>query len=173
MPFLTELGQRAAVLAQEREAILSTKLRAEGLVQVDPTRIEQLVLILVDNAAKYSPPGKQITLHSAITNGELLIEVADQGVGIPKADLPLIFERFYRVDKARARKQGGSGLGLSIAKRIVEKHSGRIEAESQLNVGTTMRFYLPLVVMAQQTTTSYSTIGGRLDAPSPSHIKNR
>jgi len=151
MPFLNELGERAAVLAHERQATFSTKLAARGLARFDPSRIEQVVLILVDNATKYSPPGKPITLRSATGNAELIVEVADQGPGIPAADLPLIFERFYRVDKARARKQGGAGLGLSIAKRIIEAHDGRIEAESTPNVGTIMRCYLPLVVMGQPT----------------------
>lgn len=151
MPFLNELGERAAVLAHERKATFNTKLTARGLVRIDPTRIEQVVLILVDNAAKYSSSAKPIILRSATQNAELIVEVADQGSGIPEADLPLIFERFYRVDKARARKQGGFGLGLSIARRIIEAHGGRIEAESTLNVGTVMRCYLPLVVMGQPT----------------------
>jgi signal transduction histidine kinase len=102
------------------------------------------VLNLVDNAAKYSPPGKTITLRSAHHGAEVMIEVADQGPGIPEPDLPLIFERFYRVDKARSRKAGGAGLGLAIAKSIITAHGGRIEAKSVLNQGTKMRIYLPL-----------------------------
>ncbi len=77
-----------------------------------------------------------------------MIEVRDRGPGIPEAELPLVFERFYRVDKARARKLGGAGLGLAIAKTIVERHGGRIEAESEVGKGTTMRLRLPLVAAA-------------------------
>jgi len=103
------------------------------------------VLILVDNAAKYSPAGRPITLRAQIRGNAMVIEVIDQGPGIAAPDLPLVFERFYRVDKARTRKEGGTGLGLAIAKSIIESHGGHIEAESILNQGTTMRFHLPLL----------------------------
>jgi signal transduction histidine kinase len=149
VPFLTELGERASTLAREGGASLRTEVAATGLATIDPSRIEQVVLILVDNAAKYSPAGKMVTLRSTTRGSELIIEVADQGPGISAPDLPLVFERFYRLDKTRSRKQGGAGLGLAIAKSIVEAHGGRIEAESIVNQGTKMRFYLPLMTMSQ------------------------
>jgi signal transduction histidine kinase len=148
-PFLTELADRASVLAHERDSQLHRELVAAGRVQIDRSRIEQVVLILVDNAAKYSPAGKLVTLRSATRGTELIVEVADQGPGIPAPDLPLVFERFYRVDKTRSRKQGGVGLGLAIAKSIIEAHGGRIEVESMLNKGTKMRFYLALAATPQ------------------------
>lgn len=144
---LTELADRSSVLAREYGAEVYLDLTAEGRVQVDRVRIAQAVLNLVDNAAKYSTPGKTITLSSALSGSEVVIEVADEGPGIPEQDLPLIFERFYRVDKARVRKQGGVGLGLAIAKSIIVAHGGRIEAESALSKGTKMRCYLPMAAV--------------------------
>ena len=149
MPFFTELSERARIVAREQEASLHIELAATGLVWIDPAQIMQVVLILVDNAAKYSPGGEPVSLRSRVNGAELVVEVADQGPGIPEAELPLVFERFYRVDKGRSRKQGGAGLGLAIARSIVEAHGGRIEAESTLNKGTRMRFYLPLVTAPQ------------------------
>ncbi len=144
-PLMSDLVGRATVLARERGATLATDIRADGLLHADPNRLEQAVLILVDNAIKYGPPGGTVTLHSAVTRaGELRITVEDEGPGIPKEDLPRVFERFYRVDKARSRRMGGSGLGLPIAKTIVEAHGGHITAESRAGHGTRMSIHLPL-----------------------------
>lgn len=143
-PFLAELAERASMLAHKQGVLFYGELLAAGHVRIDRARIEQAVLILVDNAAKYSLEDKPILLRSATDSKTVIIEVIDQGVGIPSADLPFIFERFYRVDKARSRKQGGTGLGLAIAKSLIEAHGGRIEAESVLHQGTQMRLSLPL-----------------------------
>jgi signal transduction histidine kinase len=107
--------------------------------------MEQAVLILVDNAAKYGPPGGTVTLASFVRSGELHISVEDRGPGIPREELPRIFERFYRLEKARSRRLGGAGLGLPIAKTIVEAHGGRIEAVSRLGGGTKISLCLPLL----------------------------
>lgn len=147
--FLTEFAERASILVRGRGAALQLALDGEGLVRIDRERIAQAVLNLIDNAAKYSPAGKKIMLSSMLKGAEVMIEVADEGSGIPEADLPLIFERFYRVDKARTRKTGGAGLGLAIAKSIIIGHGGRIAAESVLNKGTKMRCYLPLATAPQ------------------------
>ena len=145
-PFMSELAGRAAVLARERGAELATDGRAEGTLRADPNRLEQAVLILVDNAIKYGPPGGTVTLRSGVTRqGQLRITVEDEGPGIPKEDLPRVFERFYRVDKARSRRMGGTGLGLPIAKTIVEAHGGHLTAESRPGQGTRMSIHLPLV----------------------------
>jgi two-component system sensor histidine kinase VicK len=141
------------VLAREYETAVQFDLSAEGVVRIDRTRIVQALLILVDNAAKYSPADATITLRSAQQEGEIVVEVTDRGPGIPAEDLPLIFERFYRVDKARTRKIGGAGLGLAIAKSIITAHGGRIAAESAVNHGTTMRLHLPLAAIPQTTLT--------------------
>jgi signal transduction histidine kinase len=143
-PFFAELAERAGTLAREYGSALKQELDATGRLWIDGKRIEQVVLILVDNAAKYGASGTPILLHSRIQADRLLVEVRDSGPGIPAPDLPMLFDRFYRVDKARSRKQGGTGLGLAIARSIVEGHGGVIEAESATGIGTTMRFTLPL-----------------------------
>jgi signal transduction histidine kinase len=142
--FLAALKGRAEALAQGRGASLEANLSGEGYLRADPARIEQAILILVDNAAKYSPAGERVTLTAKTGSGELLIRVEDRGPGIPEEHLPHIFERFFRDDKARARKQGGAGLGLSIARTIAQAHGGRIEVESHVGEGTKMWLHLPL-----------------------------
>ncbi len=143
--FLAEISGRAEALTRERDARLETKLSGEGEVRIDQRRMDQVVLILVDNAAKYGPRGGRVRLTSTTKAGELCISVADNGPGIAEEELPRVFERFYRVDKARSRKLGGAGLGLPIAKAIIEAHEGRIETESRVGEGTKMSIYLPLV----------------------------
>ncbi len=145
--FLAEVAGRAEILARERGARLEAELLlGDGELEVDRDRIERAVLILVDNAAKYGPLKGRITLSSKMYSGELCVAVTDEGPGIPEEELAHIFERFYRVDKTRARKQGGTGLGLPIAKTIIEAHGGRIEVESSVGKGTRMTLYLPLLV---------------------------
>jgi two-component system, OmpR family, sensor histidine kinase VicK len=142
--FLAALAERGGVLARERGSELKTNLSAEGILKLDHARFEQAVLVLVDNAAKYAGHGGPIRLSSRISDEELIVEVEDSGPGIPERDLPHIFERFYRVDKTRSRKLGGSGLGLPIAKTIIEAHGGDIEATSKPGEGTRMTIRLPL-----------------------------
>ena len=139
---LAGLERRAGALAAEHDATLDTTLLATGLVRVDPVRVEQAILALVDNAVKYGPEGQRVVLSSACIDGELRIEVEDRGPGIPETELPLIFERFYRLAEVG---ESGSGLGLSIAQTVAEAHGGRIEAESRLGEGTRMSFILPLL----------------------------
>jgi heavy metal sensor kinase len=114
----------------------------------DEDRLKQLILNLVDNAIKYTPDGGTVTLGLSKENGTALVEIRDSGIGIPKEDLPRIFDRFYRVDKARSRAQGGSGLGLSIAKWIVRAHGGNIQVESEIGEGSV--FYITLPVLSEQ-----------------------
>jgi two-component system sensor histidine kinase VicK len=144
-PLLAELAGRAEILARERSAKLEAELEGVGFVEIDPQRIEQAVLILVDNAAKYGPLGGPVTLTSSVRSGELHISVEDRGPGIPKEELPRVFARFYRLDKARSRTLGGAGLGLPIARTIVDAHSGHIEAVSRPGEGTKMSLCLPLI----------------------------
>ncbi len=149
--FLAEVAGRADVLTRERGAELEVELSGEGELEIDRGRVEQAILILVDNAAKYGQPDGRVTLTSATAFGELCVTVADRGPGIPESELPHVFERFYRVDKTRARKQGGTGLGLPIAKTIVEVHGGHIEAESRVGEGTRMSIRFPLSVASPST----------------------
>jgi signal transduction histidine kinase len=140
---LLGLVRRADALARERGASLEPNLRGEGYLSCDAGRIEQAVLVLVDNAVKYGPPGEPVALYSRTRWGELVIEVADRGPGIHEEELPRVFERFYR--GVIPPEQRGSGLGLSIARTIVEAHGGRIEAASRVGEGTRMCIHLPLL----------------------------
>ena len=110
----------------------------------DSDRLKQLILNLVDNAVKYTPAGGQVFLSLHKDAGYAELTVRDTGIGIPEEDLPFIFDRFYRVDKARARAHGGSGLGLSIARWIVEVHKGTLTVDSKVGEGTTFTVRLPL-----------------------------
>jgi histidine kinase len=114
-------------------------------VGADEDRIGQVLLNLVGNALQYTPAGGQVRVSARHQEAEVQVSVADTGVGIAAEHLPLIFTRFYRVDKSRSRAGGGSGIGLTIAKHLVEAHSGRIWAESAgPDQGSTLIFTLPL-----------------------------
>jgi signal transduction histidine kinase len=115
-----------------------------SIVNGDRVRLRQLMLNLVDNAIKFTPEKGTVTLSLENENGFAKIGVKDNGMGIPANDQAKIFDRFYRVDKARSRELGGSGLGLSIAKWVAEMHKGRITVESEENAGSTFRVFLPL-----------------------------
>ena len=112
-------------------------------VRVDERRLEEVVNNLLDNAVNYSHENGRILIQAAAPDREVTLSVRDEGVGIAPTDLPRIFERFYRADRARSRDLGGTGLGLSIVKHIAQLHGGRIEAESTLGQGTTIRVILP------------------------------
>jgi signal transduction histidine kinase len=113
-------------------------------VWADADRIAQVLVNLLDNAIKYSQPGGTISVHAATDqDGVVVIQVRDEGIGIPADVLPHIGERFYRADKARSRAQGGSGLGLAIAQALVQAHGGQLWLESEEGVGTTVSFTLP------------------------------
>jgi two-component system sensor histidine kinase BaeS len=99
---------------------------------------------LLNNALSHTPKGGAITVRARQRDNQVEVSVADTGEGIPSEDLPYIFERFYRVDKSRSRATGGSGLGLTIARRLVEVHGGRIEVQSELGKGSCFTFTLPV-----------------------------
>jgi two-component system phosphate regulon sensor histidine kinase PhoR len=113
-------------------------------LHADGTRLEEVLHNLLDNAVKFSPENGQIHLRATHRGSDMVLSVADSGLGIGKEHLPRIFERFYRADKARSRELGGTGLGLAIVKHIAQLHGGRVEAESELGRGTTIRVVLPL-----------------------------
>jgi len=113
-------------------------------IDADAIRLEQVLLNLLDNAAVYSNPPRKVQLFGGVRDGMMEVRVTDNGIGIPPADLPHIFERFYRVDKARSRSSGGTGLGLSIVKQIIQIHGGTVHAESELGKGTSIVLRLPL-----------------------------
>lgn len=123
-------------------------------IRADEERLREVFDNLLDNAVKYSSDGGSVRLATEQSNGEIILTVSDSGVGIGRDDLPRIFERFYRADKARSRELGGTGLGLSIVKHIVQLHGGRVEAESQVGKGTTIRVILPAAAPARTVTES-------------------
>ncbi|MEQ9764221.1 cell wall metabolism sensor histidine kinase VicK [Streptococcus jiangjianxini] len=112
-------------------------------IEIDNDKMTQVIDNIINNAIKYSPDGGEITVSMRTTETQLIISISDQGLGIPKKDLPLIFDRFYRVDKARSRAQGGTGLGLAIAKEIIKQHNGFIWAKSDYGKGSTLTIVLP------------------------------
>ncbi|EJQ44461.1 hypothetical protein IEE_02651 [Bacillus cereus BAG5X1-1] len=116
----------------------------DAYVSMPSSYLEQIIIIVMDNAVKYTKEvDKYICIESSMQSGEINIRIIDHGVGIPELDLPFVLNRFYRVDKARSRKQGGNGLGLSIAKRLVEKYNGTIQLDSKENEGTVVTITFP------------------------------
>lgn len=123
--------------------IFETQLDGPAYIEADQQLIKQAVRILVDNSIKYTPSGEKITLKVIKEKDTVKMQVQDNGIGIAPEDIPHIFDRFYRSDESRARKTGGSGLGLSIAKWIIEHHEGHFEVLSRLNIGTRTTVILP------------------------------
>ena len=112
-------------------------------VEVDADKMIQVLDNIMNNAIKYSPDGGTITCGLMETNDSVVLSISDEGLGIPKRDLANVFDRFFRVDKARARSMGGTGLGLAISKEVVQQHKGKIWAESTEGKGTTFYISLP------------------------------
>jgi two-component system phosphate regulon sensor histidine kinase PhoR len=138
---------RLRTFADRQEVELRADLAPELLpaIRGDGERLGQLLVNLLHNAVKFSPPGSAVTVGAESSNGEVVLHVTDQGIGIPRADQARIFERFYKVDRARERSPGGTGLGLAIARHIAEAHGGRIWVESQEGSGSTFSVALPAV----------------------------
>ncbi len=112
-------------------------------IEIDTDKMTQVIDNILNNAIKYSPDGGKITVSMKTTDDQMILSIKDQGLGIPKQDLPRIFDRFYRVDRARSRAQGGTGLGLAIAKEIIKQHNGFIWAKSEYGKGSTFTIVLP------------------------------
>jgi heavy metal sensor kinase len=142
---ITNLSADVEVLCQEKGLSCQLGQIQDLVVKGDAARLRELFMNLLDNAIRYTPaPGTvSVSLHR---EGEMaIVAIKDTGVGIAAEDMPFIFERFYRVDKARSRAQGGTGLGLAICRYIAEAHGGKIEVESQVGVGSTFSVWLPLL----------------------------
>jgi signal transduction histidine kinase len=142
---VTRVATQAEARARHHDRCLTCDVEVDGHVEVDPERIQQVVLILMDNVARHTPEGPCAELSARTAGGELRLEVADAGPGIPPDEIPLLFERFYQAGDRRARKRGGSGLGLAIAKMIVEAHGGTIGIASEVGRGSRVTVRLPLV----------------------------
>ena len=144
VPHLEKIAEEAGILAAGKGIQVSSELAAGPVrVSADPAAIERLLLIVIENAVKYTPSGGKIEMSLSNGAGNARIEIRDSGIGISDKDLPHIFERFYRADQARSRETGGSGLGLAIARWIVDLHGGLIEAQSTLGNGSVIRITLP------------------------------
>ncbi len=145
---LRELGQKAAAAmegqAKSQGLTLTCELPEEMPAVIgDPERIQQVIINIITNAIKYNKPQGSIAITGGVEEDQVFLRVEDTGIGVPKADLERLFERFYRVDKARSRESGGTGLGLAIAKQIVETHGGRIGFDSEYGKGSIVTLYLP------------------------------
>lgn len=140
-----DVVRRLQPLAQEHGIALACHTTAGPLVlEADPDRLQQVLLILLDNALKHTPAGGQVTAEVRRNGGEAVLEIRDTGEGIAPEHLPRVFDRFYRVDRARSRARGGAGLGLAIAKSLVAAHGGQLDLASAPGVGTTATVRLPL-----------------------------
>ena len=145
LPVLTAAKQDLSPRWQQKNQTVILKCKQEGLTALaHPDWLKQVIVNLLENSIKYTPEAGKIQLTCWQTDSQIKIAVQDSGIGIPAKDLPLIFDRFYRVDKARTRTAGGTGLGLAIAKFIVEMLGGHIEVESKVDVGTVFTISLPL-----------------------------
>lgn len=145
-PFLENLCEDMGILCREKKQILQQNYDEALTIEGDPKALRNMMVNLITNAIRYTPEGGRIAVSMYREKSKAVIAVSDTGIGIPSNELPFIFKRFYRVDKARSREQGGSGLGLAICKHIAEAHSGSIQAESRVNRGSTFRVWLPLAL---------------------------
>jgi two-component system phosphate regulon sensor histidine kinase PhoR len=144
---VTDVLQVAAEVCQtkalEKDITIELLAPEESYAAISPPLLEQAVVNLVDNAIKYSPPGGTVTVSQTTADDEVIVAVEDRGCGISREHLPHLFERFYRVDKARSRELGGTGLGLAIVKHIAQAHGGHVSVESSVGSGSTFSIHLP------------------------------
>ncbi|KML01423.1 ATP-binding protein [Rossellomorea marisflavi] len=145
MPFTERVANKFAGVAKEKKISIQfeSDVERERELSIDPDKIEQVLTNLIDNAIRHTPGGGEVTVSLNRNTQGYLFFVQDTGSGIPEEDLPFVFERFYKADKARTRGKAGTGLGLAIARNIVEAHGGHIQVQSKLDQGTTFTFFLP------------------------------
>jgi signal transduction histidine kinase len=144
--FIEQIFEETKVLAESKKIRVKLELSQPIRIQGDAVRLKQLLLNLIDNALKYTPPRGQVTLTLTKKEGDAVLTVKDNGIGIPRKDQAKIFERFYRVERSEGTIEdaGGSGLGLSIAKWITEAHNGSIEVKSREGRGSIFIVRLPI-----------------------------
>ncbi len=146
-PLVTQVMSEIEVASADRDVVVHSDVPDDlPSIEADPERVHQVIFNLVDNAVRFTPEGGEVRIEAHRHNGAVEVSVADTGVGIPADALPRLFERFYRVDPARAREDGGTGIGLAIARSVVEAHGGTIRAESEIGHGSTFTFDLPLAL---------------------------
>lgn len=143
-PFLNNVLEEAKALNSDSRINIQLVNTAKGKATFDEAKIHQLLINLLENAIRYNKPGGEVILSSEL-NSQFIISIKDTGIGIPQEDQAKIFDRFYRVDKARSREAGGTGLGLAIARSIAEAHKGTLTVRSELSKGSEFKLTLPLV----------------------------
>jgi len=145
---LAELASTTAdqmnLLAEDKGITVQCSSTENVFVEGDRARLKQVIVNLLDNAIKYTLSGGSIQLNVTRQNGHAILEVDDTGIGIPAEAVPHVFERFFRVDKARSRDEGGAGIGLSIVKSVCAAHGAKVEVESAMGKGSRFRIQLPL-----------------------------
>jgi len=139
-----ESANRLAPLAKKRGQTLDVMIGDSCEMFADPGKLAQVCYNIIENAIKYTPDGGKITVKLKKSGRDAVLEISDTGVGIPPEDQPHVFDRFYRVDKARSRDTGGTGLGLSIVQQIIRLHAGSIQVFSEVGKGTTFIVQLPV-----------------------------
>jgi two-component system phosphate regulon sensor histidine kinase PhoR len=144
--FIDKTVQVIAAQAEKKAISVETDLEEGLYVEADEDRLRQIMMNLLANGISYTPEGGKVLVRArSLDEDHIAISISDTGIGIPKKDLPRIFERFYRVDKARSRSSGGTGLGLSIVKHLVELHKGTITVTSEVGEGSTFTIVLPVL----------------------------
>jgi len=138
-----DVCRKLAPLSEQRKVPLVCDAPEAAMVSGDAVALERVIFNLAENALRYTPPGEGATVRVTASDGEVVVEVADRGSGISAEHLAHLFERFYRVDKARSREFGGAGLGLSIVRTFAEAHGGRVEVRSEVGRGSTFTVRLP------------------------------
>jgi two-component system sensor histidine kinase VicK len=136
--------QNVVVASQKEQTISFDRPKGPMLIRADAARVNQAITNIISNSVKYSPQNASIKISVKAEHKYYTVRIADNGIGMPKEALNRIFERFYRVDKARSRQMGGNGLGLAIVKEIMEAHDGAIHVESEEGKGTTMILSFPI-----------------------------
>jgi heavy metal sensor kinase len=138
-----EVCRHAEILAEEKDISIVIAFLEQVKINGDEVRLRQMVWNILHNGIKYTQPGGELKVSLLEESGFALLSIQDTGIGIPEKDLPFIFDRFYRVDKARSKDEGGSGLGLSICRHIAEAHKGEIKVESKPGLGTRFKIHIP------------------------------
>jgi signal transduction histidine kinase len=144
-PLVSEVLSEIEVVRAHRRVQVDSELPIDlPPALADRNRVHQVLFNLLDNAVRFTPEGGHVEVSASRHNGAVEVRVSDTGVGIPERHLPMLFERFYRVDTARSRNDGGTGIGLAIARSVIEAHGGRIWAESTPGEGSVFAFELPV-----------------------------
>ncbi|RMA97253.1 sensor histidine kinase [Hydrogenothermus marinus] len=141
--FINDVYEDLSHLTKEKNINFKNNIKENSIIYGDEQKLSILFKNLIENAIKYNKDNGVVEVNSFENGKYIVVEVKDTGIGIPKKALPLIFERFYRVDKSRSRSVGGTGLGLSIVKHITEAHKGKVEVDSKLGEGSSFKVYLP------------------------------